>query len=211
MPLDGRSPRIASSLQSQNTARNGSQRSWEESNIPNPTVIPPEILSTFHFAFLIRNPRRSIPSLYRCSVPPISLTTGWHGFKASDAGYRELRRLFDYLKSIKQIGPDSCNEICIVDADDLLEYPEETIESFCSSVKILFDSNSLCWDTEKDHKRAQDLFRNWAPFHDTALKSSSLMTQPPVGYWIYVSICAVTEIIGNIESDNPQRRSGRMG
>jgi hypothetical protein len=37
------------------------------------------------------------------------------------------------------------------------------------------------------------------------------MTQPPVGYWIYVSICAVTEIIGNIESDNPQRRSGRMG
>ncbi|KAI7978659.1 hypothetical protein EIK77_001984 [Talaromyces pinophilus] len=133
----------------------------------------------------------------------MSLTTGWHGFKSSDAGYKELRRLFDYLKSIKQIGSDSSNEICIVDADDLLEYPQKTIESFCSSVGIPFDADSLVWDTENDHKRAQDLFRNWAPFHDTALKSTSIMTQPPVGYESYVSICVITDLIGNIEGDNP--------
>ncbi|PCG88438.1 Hypothetical protein PENO1_110230 [Penicillium occitanis (nom. inval.)] len=179
MPLHGQTPRIAPSLRSQNITRHGTKVSWEELDIPNPTVIPPEVLSTFHFAFLIRNPRRSIPSLYRCSIPPMSLTTGWHGFKSSDAGYKELRRLFDYLKSIKQIGSDSSNEICIVDADDLLEYPQKTIESFCSSVGIPFDADSLVWDTENDHKRAQDLFRNWAPFHDTALKSTSIMTQPP--------------------------------
>jgi hypothetical protein len=196
LPLEGQIPYIVPSLRSLNTPRNGTERSWEESNIPNPTVIPPEVLSTFHFAFLIRNPRRSIPSLYRCSIPPTSLTTGWHGFKASDAGYRELRKLFNYLRNIKQIGPGSYNEICVVDADDLLGYPEETIESFCTSVGISFDSKSLCWDTEKDYKRAQDLFRNWAPFHDIALKSSSIMIQPPVGYWIYVfSICVITDTI----------------
>lgn len=151
MPLPGEAPGLAPSLNPQeNKAGNGTAIPGEQRNFPNPTVIPDELLSEFHFAFLIRNPRSAIPSLYECSTPPKCFTTGWHGFKPSDAGYKELRRIFDYLLGIGQIGPSSDNDICLIDADDLLAHPEETIESFCSSVGITFDCNSLYWGAEKD-------------------------------------------------------------
>ncbi|KAL9125604.1 MAG: hypothetical protein Q9217_005215 [Psora testacea] len=105
--------------------------------------------------------------------------TGWHGFKAEDAGYKKLRRLFDYLTSIGHIGSNSNSEICIVDAEDLLAYPEEIAEKFCASVDIPYDHGMLRWDTEEDQQRAQDAFKNWAPFHDAVLKSTSLKVQPP--------------------------------
>jgi Sulfotransferase domain len=190
MPLHGEVPYIVPSLRPQITASNRANRirpmdpahrdgptgsaSREEPRIPNPTVIPPELLSGFHFTFLIRHPRRSIPSLYEFPTPPKCFMTGWHGFKAEDAGYREMRRLFDYLTRIGQIGSNSNNEICIVDAEDLLAYPEEIVEKFCASVGIPFDRGMLRWDTEKDQQRAQDALNNWAPFHDAVLKSTSL-------------------------------------
>lgn len=180
-PLHGETPYLAPSLSSQeNWVRNGTAANREQCNLRNPSVIPRELLSEFHFTFLIRNPRQSIPSLYECSIPPKSFATGWHGFKSSDAGYKELRRLFDYLLCTRQIGPSSGNEICVVDAEDLLAHPEETIERFCSSVGITFDRGSLQWGTEKDQQRARDLFKNWAPFHDVALQSTSLKAQPSV-------------------------------
>lgn len=182
LPLPGETANIVPSLRSRRTNSSGIKACQEDSIIPNPTVVPPEILSGFHFTFLIRNPRRSIPSLYQCSTPPKSLITGWHGFKATDAGYREMRILFDYLLSIGQIGPDTGNEICIVDAGDLLAYPEETIRNFCTSVGIPFDYDALWWGTERDKKRAEDVFKNWAPFHDDVLKSTSLKATPPVCY-----------------------------
>jgi hypothetical protein len=188
MPLHGETPCLAPSLSSQeNEAWNGTSVLREQGKFRNPTVIPRELLSKFSFAFLIRNPRQSIPSLYQCSIPPKSFTTGWHGFKSSDAGYKELRRLFDYLICIKQIGPGSGNKICIVDAEDLLAHPEETVERFCSSVGVTFDRGSLQWGTEKDQQRAKDLFKNWAPFHDVALQSTSLKAQPSASHQI---VCA---------------------
>lgn len=205
MPLHGEGPYVVPSLCTRKTAANGANEirpkdpaprdgptvpasprgpmepaPQEATTIPNPTVIPPELLSGFHFTFLIRHPRHSIPSLYECSTPPKSFMTGWHGFKAEDAGYKEMRRLFDYLTRIGQIGSNSNNEICIVDAEDLLAHPEEIVEKFCVSVGIHFDRDMLRWDTEKDQQRAQDAFKNWAPFHDAVLKSTSLKAQPPV-------------------------------
>lgn len=63
----------------------------------NPTVIPLALLREFHFTFLIRHPRRAIPSYYRCTIPPLCSRTGFHHFMQNEAGYDELRRLFDYL------------------------------------------------------------------------------------------------------------------
>lgn len=71
----------------------------------NPTVLPKSILEKFHFTFLIRDPHSSIPSYYRCSVPPLDNVTGFYDFMPSEAGYEELRRLFDYLLEEKIIGP----------------------------------------------------------------------------------------------------------
>ncbi|KAI1169685.1 hypothetical protein F4777DRAFT_192864 [Nemania sp. FL0916] len=146
--------------------------------LPNPTVIPLELLSGFHFTFLIRNPQNSIPSLWECSTPPKSLVTGWHGFKAEDAGYKEMRRLFEYLMRAEVMGLGTDNEICVVDAIDLLTYPEDVVSQFCASVGVSFDRDMLTWGSEFEQKRAQDAFKNWAPFHDTVLKSTSLEARP---------------------------------
>ncbi|KAE8324043.1 P-loop containing nucleoside triphosphate hydrolase protein [Aspergillus sergii] len=179
MPLPGGDPRIAPSLQYEQRTINRMDSLQNHTAIPNPTVIPPDILSGFHYTFLIRNPRQSIPSLYQCSIPPKSHITGWNGFKATDAGYAELRILFDYLVQVQIIGPGTGNDICIVDADDLLADPEGVVEEYCCSVGIPYDPQSLHWGAEKDQQRARDIFQNWIPFHDAALKSTSLKPRPP--------------------------------
>lgn len=120
----------------------------------NPTVVPLSLLKTFHFTFLIRHPRYSIPSYYRCTIPPLSHVTGFHNFMPSEAGYDELRRVFDYLKDIGQVGPkiagqaapegvngtdgkeDGNVSITVIDADDLLDNPEGIVKAYCKEVGI---------------------------------------------------------------------------
>lgn len=161
-----------------------------EPEIPNPTVVPSEILGQFHFTFLIRHPRYSIPSYYRCTVPPLNDVTGFYNFMPSEAGYDELRRVFDYLRSVGQVGPkiasqnintedgakSSVNEIeiCVVDADDLLDDPASTIAAYCRSVGIEYDEQMLNWNSEEDQTHAKDAFKKWAGFHEDALHSSDL-------------------------------------
>ncbi|KAI8626835.1 hypothetical protein F5Y19DRAFT_191100 [Xylariaceae sp. FL1651] len=172
LPLQGEEPWIVPSLR----LKGGDLAIC---GVPNPTVIPLQHLTRFHYTFLIRNPRSSIPSLYECSTPPKSFVTGWHGFKAEDAGYKDLRRLFDYLVRARLIGPNTSNEICIVDADDLLAHPEDIVSQYCASVDVPFDRSMLRWGTESEQQRAKDAFKNWAPFHDAVLKSTSLKARPP--------------------------------
>ncbi|MCJ1409707.1 helicase [Ptychographa xylographoides] len=157
----------------------------------NPTVIPTVILAQFHFTFLIRHPRSSIPSYYRCTIPPLDEKTGFYTFLPSEAGYDELRRLFDYLRFTGQIGPDVAGQqkksssegsasepgahqqICVVDADDLLDNPNGIIEAYCRSVGIKYDPEMLNWNKEDD-EYATNMFASWSGFHDDALNSSSL-------------------------------------
>lgn len=181
MPTNGKEAHIVPSLRQQETPANGAHKlPRKEPEIPNVTVIPPLILAGFHFVFLIRNPQHSIPSLYECSRPPKSLLTGWHGFKAEDIGYKELRRLFDYLKCTGLIRSNSGDGFSIVDAEDLLAHPEDVVERVCVSLGISFDRAMLQWGTEEDQLRAANAFKNWAPFHDAVLKSTSLKVRPKV-------------------------------
>ncbi|KZF24091.1 hypothetical protein L228DRAFT_237054 [Xylona heveae TC161] len=158
----------------------------------NPTVVPEALLKQFHFTFLIRHPRRSIPSYYRCTVPPLDEITGFYNFMPSEAGYDELRRLFDYLRTTGQIGPKIAGqsnansdsvaestsksevEICVVDADDLLDNPAGIIEAYCKSVGIKYDPGMLKWDSDDDQKAAKEAFEKWKGFHEDALDSKEL-------------------------------------
>lgn len=162
-------------------------------------MIPREILESFHFTFLIRHPRFSVPSYYRCTIPPLDEVTGFYDFMPSEAGYDELRRVFDYLRSINSIGPkvagkeydvvgndsnDTTNgvsdgesgkiDICVVDADDLLENPSGMIEAYCNSAGIDYHPNMLKWDSEEDHRVARDAFEKWKGFHEDAINSTEL-------------------------------------
>lgn len=165
----------------------------------NPTVIPLETLKRFHFTFLIRRPQSAIPSYYRCTVPPLREVTGFHHFMPAEAGYDELRRVFDYLRSVNLIGPKVCGqnsstetngaepaepdgtgddgqrvEICVVDADDLLDDPESIVQTYCASVGLDYNPDMLNWDTEEDHERARKAFEKWKGFHEDAINSTDL-------------------------------------
>lgn len=160
----------------------------------NPTVIPEALLSRFHFTFLIRHPRSSIPSYFRCTLEPLKSMTGWDYFDPSEAGYSELRRFFDYVRSKGFIGPkiagaakedgDIANgvngehggsgvEICVVDADDLLDNPYAVIKAYCRSVGFPYSDRMLKWN-EEDQKRAVEQFASWKGFHEDAIHSNEL-------------------------------------
>lgn len=161
----------------------------------NPTVVPHTILEKFHFTFLIRHPRLSIPSYYRCTIPPLDKVTGFYDFMPSEAGYDELRRVFDYLHSKNEIGPkiaglesvgtekeshETMNgdsehvEICVIDADDLLDNPSDIIEAYCKSVGIDYHPDMLKWGTPEDHQKALAAFEKWPGFHEDVLSSTEL-------------------------------------
>lgn len=153
----------------------------------NPTVMPTEMLRGFHFTFLIRHPRRSIPSYFRCTVPPLDDITGFHDFMPSEAGYDELRRMFDYLLAQKIIGPEKAGEtddgavkapgqasITVIDADDLLANPEAIIKVFCNEVGIDYTPNMLKWDDDENQNHAAKAFEKWYGFHHDAIESTCL-------------------------------------
>jgi hypothetical protein len=150
----------------------------------NPTVVPAEILKQFHFTFLIRHPRHSIPSYWRCTIPPLDNVTGFYDFMPSEAGYDELRRVFDFLRKENQVGPASAGKhgeltngevsITVIDADDLLDNPADIIEAYCKEVGIDYTPDMLNWDSEDAHQYAKAAFEKWPGFHDDAIKSTSL-------------------------------------
>ncbi len=175
----------------------------------NPTVVPTEMLAKFHFTFLIRNPHSSIPSYYRCTVPPLAEVTGFHEFYPSEAGYDEVRRVFDYLRKSGHVRPSDGTpddatdhelngmstaahqnhvngfkpdgvEICVVDADDLLDDPAGIIHAYCKSVGIQYEPEMLSWDSEEHHIYAKEAFEKWKGFHEDAINSKELKPRTEV-------------------------------
>lgn len=170
----------------------------------NPTVLPKDLLATYHFIFLIRHPKYSIPSYYRCTLPPLDKMTGWDYLRKDEAGYSELRELFDYLRKEDLIGPKSAGqagtanntngsaqsvEICVVDADDLLDNPSGMIEAVCKTTGIDYKPEMLVWDTEEDQALAKREFEKWKGFHEDAIDSTELRARTHVRFshhlWIF--------------------------
>ncbi len=163
-----------------------------EAEPDNPTIIPAEMLAKFHFTFLIRDPHSSIPSYYRCTIPPLDDVTGFHEFDPSEAGYDEVRRVFDYLRKIGHVGPQLNGkivgsgkapvngfkpdgvDICVLDADDLLDDPAGMIEAYCKSVGMKYEPEMLNWDSEEHQTYAKEAFEKWKGFHEDAIHSKEL-------------------------------------
>lgn len=197
---------------------NGASSSHQNGDTPydtepepgNPTVVPAALLAKFHFTFLIRDPHSSIPSYFRCTIPPLDKLTGFYNFDPTEAGYDEVRRVFDYLRKIGEVGPrhadDTGNdtfskemhgningarfvrdanegvEICVVDADDLLDNPEGILKKFCKSVHLKYEPEMLNWDNEEDQMRAKKAFAKWPGFHEDAIDSKDLKPRTHVSY-----------------------------
>ena len=157
MPPDGKHTQIAPSLGGGVEAGN-------------PTNLPLAVLRNFHFTFLIRHPRRSIPSYWRCTIPPLSDINGFDHFMPNEAGYAELVRLFDFLVNSGLVDRD---QLTVVDADDMLDNPEHTIREYCRRTDIDFCPEMLEWN-EDDKKYAEMHFAKWNGFHNDALNSYAL-------------------------------------
>jgi len=177
----------------------------------NPTVLPEAVLREFHFTFLIRHPYLSVPSVYRLTLPPLSHATGWHYFNPEEISYGPVRRLFDYLIYTGQIGPtiagtatdddvQICNDndhqsnhkvgstdICVVEADELLDDPTGVLEVYCKSIGLPYNPSMLDWDTPANQQRAEDAFKMTRGFNGSALNSKSLMPRAAVSFYPSIS------------------------
>ena len=213
--INGTSALNRGNTKSANGCDNGSTscQNSNEKGLVNPTVVPEELLRKFHFTFLIRHPRSSIPSYYRCTIPPLDEITGFYDFLPSEAGYAELRRFFDFLRNIGIVGSGSASssqhangialqsnganhnetngissaptnkdkvEICLIDADDLLDNPSGIIEAYCNLVGIDYTPEMLKWNTDKDHNYAKQAFEKWTGFHEDAIHSTELKARTHV-------------------------------
>ena len=89
-----------------------------------------EWLELFNHSFLIRDPAKTITSMF----------TKWPDFHESEVGFAEQRKLFDRLCDKTGQAPP------VIDSDDLLENPHNMIESWCNAVEIPFLPAALSWE-----------------------------------------------------------------
>ena len=128
----------------------------------------PEFLSHFTHAFLIRDPAKTISSMYN----------KWPDFDEGEVGFPEQRALFDLLTAL-----DGGNPPPVVDSDDLLENPHDMTAAFCESVGIPFIEEALSWQAGDDPSA-----HSWwdgGSFHANLAQSTGL--KPQVRKYVEVS------------------------
>lgn len=89
-----------------------------------------EFLSNFNHSFLIRDPAKTITSMYN----------KWPDFHEKEVGFAEQRELFDRLCEKTGTPPP------VLDSDDLLEDPYKMVETWCNAVGIPFVPEALSWE-----------------------------------------------------------------
>ena len=122
-------------------------------------------IRSFQHTFLIRNPKKAIPSLYSASVN--KQLTGWEYFDPKEGGFKEMFELYRFIAANKDSNP------IIVDADDLLEDPEGTMRAYCEGIGVRFDKKMLEW--EPGPVPDWEMCVGW---HENVLKSSVLQKRP---------------------------------
>lgn len=118
-----------------------------------------EFLSHFTHAFLIRDPAKTITSMYN----------KWPDFDELEVGFPEQRALFDLLTAINGAPPP------VIDSDDLLEDPTKITAAFCDAVGIPFIESALTWEAGGD----MSAYSWWdgGSFHANLAKSTGLTPQ----------------------------------
>lgn len=94
-------------------------------------VCDPEFMAHFHNAFLIRDPAKTLPSLY--GVLP--------DFRPEEVGYDTQYRMFELA-----LAANGGALPVIIDADELATDPEAMIRAFCNRLEIPFIAEALRWD-----------------------------------------------------------------
>ncbi len=120
-------------------------------------------LSNFVHSFLIRDPAKTITSMY----------AKWPDFHEKEVGFAEQRQLFDVIAGLNGTPPP------VIDSDDLLEDPARLVELWCDAVGIPFIAAALSWTPG-----ARDEVSWWdgGSFHANLRNSDGLKPQPRTRY-----------------------------
>lgn len=122
-----------------------------------------ERLGIFTHSFLIRDPAKTITSMYN----------KWPDFHIKEVGFPEQRELFDRISQKEGKAPP------IIDSDDMLEDPHHIIGQWCSGVGINFMAEALSWEPG-----ARDEVSWWdgGSFHANLRNSDGLKPQNRTQY-----------------------------
>lgn len=104
--------------------------------------------------FLIRHPAEAIASHY--ALHP--------GLQRDEIGFAWLAEIYD------AVGSATGREPVIVDSDDLVARPHETIEAYCRAVGIPFNPAALSWEPKMDAS-----WRQTAKWHETASRTAGFI------------------------------------
>ena len=123
------------------------------------SIWTPEFLAHFQHSFLIRDPAKTITSMYK----------HWPDFHLKETGFVEQRQLFDMLCEQRGEAPP------VIDSDDLLENPCELVQGYCQAVGIRYKPQALRWEPG-----ARDEVSWWdgGSFHENLRGSDGLKPQP---------------------------------
>jgi hypothetical protein len=117
-------------------------------------------LSHFTHAFLIRDPAKTLTSLY----------ARWPDFDELEVGNPEQRALFDLVSALNGKRPP------VIDSDDLLEDPHGITAAFCDAVEIPFIPEALTWPAGGDP--SEHSWWDGGSFHANLAQSTGLTPQP---------------------------------
>ena len=118
-----------------------------------------EFLSHFTHAFLIRDPAKTLTSLY----------ARWPDFDELEVGFPEQRTLYDLVTALNGSAPP------VVDSDDLLENPHGMTAAFCDAVGIPFVESALSWEAGGDP--SEHSWWDGGSFHANLAQSTGLTPQ----------------------------------
>ena len=93
--------------------------------------------SGYVHTFLIRHPALSVASLYKLSIDKDR--TGWDWFNPDEAGFKELYQLFTHITQ------DLGQKAIVVDSEDLIKSPRDTLVRYCQMTGLEFSEKMLSW------------------------------------------------------------------
>lgn len=130
----------------------------------------------FKHTILIRNPAKSMSSFYEICTSPILLNYGLLKYVLPEGmAFKQLYELYEHLKT-------HGTEPVIIDADDLIQYPEQIVRRYCEAIGVEFKDTMLDWDP------TANVTRTWSStmkllqhvgVYEKALRSSGFHPRKP--------------------------------
>jgi len=122
-----------------------------------------EFLGMFTHSFLIRDPAKTITSMYN----------KWPDFHEKEVGFPEQRELFDRVADDLGAAPP------VIDSDDMLEDPVTLVRAWCEGVGIDFMESALSW---QPGPRDEVSWWDGGSFHANLRNSDGLKPQSRSSY-----------------------------